>query len=161
VVNYSKFLGKTNNTILGTLKKKFIIYQGLIVRSIISNKQFLKYSIIGLISASFDFCIFTSLLNYSSINYLLANAISINCGILSSFTLNRQLNFKIKDKTMRRFSIFYLIGIVGLAISTGSFFLLVEKAKMNVLWSKIFLIVIVAIFQFMLNKSITFKINNT
>ncbi|MBF0574906.1 GtrA family protein [Dysgonomonas sp. GY617] len=115
------------------------------------------YGIIGIISAGLDFLIFLTLTSYLSLNYLVANVISVHCGIICSFILNRQFNFKIKDKTVKRFITFYGIGLLGLTLSFCFLYLLVDIADINKVTSKLLTIVIVALLQFILNKTITFK----
>jgi putative flippase GtrA len=89
--------------------------------------------------------------------YLWANVISIHVGIFTSFILNRQLNFKVKNKTALRFLSFYTIGLIGLGISELMLYLMVTVGEMNELICKLISIVVVALIQFLLNKYITFK----
>lgn len=89
--------------------------------------------------------------------YLYANVIGVHCGTFASFFLNRQFNFKVKDKTLLRFISFYIVGLIGLAISSGLLVVLVEKMKLNELVSKAFTIIAVALIQFILNKYISFR----
>ncbi len=123
-------------------------------------KQFVLYSIIGTFSASLDFAIYTALFKFSGIAYLISNAISVNCGIITSFLLNRQFNFKIKDKTILRFVLFYSVGLLGLAVSTALLWMLVEHWEVNAIVAKILTIIVVVLVQFSLNKYITFKNSN-
>lgn len=129
------------------------------------NKNFKKYQqiilyfIIGGFSASLDFLIF-SLLVKMNVQYLVANILSVNCGIISSFILNRKFNFKVKDRVFFRLVVFYLVGFLGLVVSTVILFVLVDKLDYNKVSSKIASIFIIAFMQFFLNKFITFKKSN-
>lgn len=127
------------------------------INSFFKYKQFILYGIIGVVSASLDFFIFTFLTHIILINYLLANIISVNCGIINSFFLNSRYNFKVQNKFIKRFFTFYLIGLFGLGISSVFLWLFVEVFNVNVLISKIMVIFIITIVQFSLNKLITFK----
>lgn len=129
-----------------TLKDLFIKCRPLII-----------YGIIGALSAGLDFVIYLFLTGYFSINYLVANVISVHCGIICSFILNRQFNFKIKDKTIMRFMSFYGVGLFGLTLSFCFLYLLVDIVNINTITSKLVTIIIVALVQFILNKTITFK----
>ncbi len=128
----------------------------------IAKKQYSRYrelffyGIIGGISAFLDFCVYT-LLCKANVPYLIANVIGVHCGIICSFILNRHYNFKVKDKTKKRFFSFYMIGLAGLAISSLMLYLLVDNNHFNEIYSKIITIITVAIFQFCLNKLITFR----
>ena len=118
-------------------------------------RELILYGIIGGFCAALDFGIYTLLSQV--ILYLWANVISVHCGIILSFLLNRQYNFKVKDKPVRRFSIFYLVGLSGLGLSELLLFLMGEKAGWNHLLAKLLTIVVVALYQFELNKLISFK----
>ena len=116
----------------------------------------LLYGLIGLLSSSVDFCIYSILVMLHS-DLFVANAIGVNIGIITSFSLNRRSNFKVKDHARLRFTSFYLIGMIGLAISTGILYLAVDIWDINEFYAKGITIILVAIIQFLLNKTITFR----
>ena len=120
-------------------------------------RNLILYGIIGGFCASLDFVIYTLLCHYDLVPFLWANVISIHTGIICSFILNRTFNFKIKDKTPQRFLSFYVVGLVGLAISEGMLYVMVTLGGWNELVCKLISIVIVALIQFVLNKYITFN----
>ena len=91
--------------------------------------------------------------------YLWANFIAFHCGILCSFILNRNINFKKEDKTILRFSLFYLIQIVCLLLGSLILYLCVEKLEWNPLTAKALSIVLTALLPYFLNKHITFGKN--
>lgn len=125
---------------------------------LLGNKEFILYTVIGGFCAGLDFGVYTALCFIMP--YLWANVISTHCGIFCSFLLNRQFNFKVKDKTLIRFLSFYTVGLIGLSISSLLLYILVDLVNANEIICKLLTIVIVAIIQFLLNKFITFK-NNT
>lgn len=122
-------------------------------------RNFILYGLIGAFCAGLDFVVYTVLCYYDVMPYLWANVISIHVGIFASFILNRQLNFKVKNKTALRFFSFYNVGLVGLGISELMLYLMVTVGGMNELVCKLISIVVVALIQFFLNKYITFKHN--
>jgi len=124
---------------------------------ILSNKQLIKYGIIGCFCAGLDFSIYWLLVKIINMPYLYANVISVHSGIFASFFLNRHFTFKVKNKTFFRFLSFYVIGITGLLISSGLLILLVEKTGLNEFVSKAFTVVVVALIQFVFNKYISFR----
>ena len=65
------------------------------------------YGIIGSSSALLDFLIFTLLTEVFGVYYLVANCISVTCGLTNSFILNRKYNFKVTDKTLKRAGLDY------------------------------------------------------
>ncbi len=89
--------------------------------------------------------------------YQYANIISVSCGITNNFILNAILNFKVKDKMFIRFLRFYSIGLIGLIISSGLLYFLIDVFRMIEIISKGCTIFVVVILQYNLNKRITFK----
>ena len=121
-------------------------------------RELILYGLIGGFCAALDFGVYTLLGLW--IPYLWANVISVHCGIFTSFFLNRSLNFKVKDKTPLRFTIFYLVGLSGLALSEGLIWLLASQFAWNPILAKLLTVFVVALYQFLLNKFITFKKSN-
>ena len=129
--------------IMKTLYKKF--------------NHLILYGIIGSFSSGLDFLIYTILVQIVGLQYLLANCISVLAGISTSFTLNRNYNFKVKDKTTRRFTIFLCVGLCGLMMSNAILYTCINTFEMNKIVSKLLSIVLVVFFQFLVNKYLTFK----
>jgi len=124
-------------------------------------RNLILYGIIGGFCADLDFGVYTALCYFDIMPYLWANIISIHVGIFTSFVLNRSFNFKVKDKTTKRFLSFYAVGLTGLGISELMLYLMVTLGGMNELVCKLFSIVVVALIQFLMNKYITFQKQNT
>ena len=120
-------------------------------------RHLILYGIIGSFSSSIDFAIFTLLVQIVGFHYLVANSISILVGITTSFFLNRNYNFKVKDNVKGRFLIFLSVGLCGLMLSNFSLYVFVSTFAMNKLLSKLLSIVLVVFFQFLINKYVTFK----
>ena len=120
-------------------------------------RNLILYGLIGGFCAALDFSIYTGLCYWDIMPYLWANIISIHIGIFTSFVLNRSINFKVKDKIATRFLSFYTVGLVGLGISEGMLYLMVTIGGWNEIVCKLISIVVVALTQFLLNKYITFK----
>ena len=120
-------------------------------------RNLILYGIIGGFCAALDFGVYTALCQFGIMPYLWANIISIHVGIITSFVLNRSINFKVKDKATKRFLSFYAVGLTGLGISELMLYLMVTLGGMNELLCKLISIVVVALIQFVLNKYITFK----
>lgn len=119
-------------------------------------RQLILYGIFGSCSALLDLIIFTALVRWG-MYYMLANSISVLAGISTSFLLNRQYNFKVKDAAFRRFSIFLTIGLIGMLLSNLILYCCIDVMGADEFLSKLLSIVLVALFQFVLNKYITFK----
>ena len=118
-------------------------------------RELILYGMIGGFCSALDFGIYTLL--GLIIPFLIANIISVHCGIICSFLLNRNFNFKVKDKTKMRFLSFYLVGLSGLGISELLLWVFSTRMGLNHIAVKLATVVIVALYQFLLNKYITFK----
>lgn len=124
-------------------------------RFFINYRELILYGFWGGLCATLDFVVFTFL--RSIIPYMIANVISVHIGIITSFLLNRTYNFKVKDKFVLRFFSFYCVGLSGLLISESILYLFTEVFSVKDLLSKLISIIIVALYQFLLNKFVTFK----
>lgn len=120
-------------------------------------RELILYGIIGVFSSSLDFAVFSLLTKGLTIHFLLANSFSVLVGIGTSFTLNRCLNFKVKDKTIQRFLVFLSIGLGGLCLSNLILWTAINKLQAAESISKLFSIAAVVAIQFTLNKFITFR----
>lgn len=115
------------------------------------------YGIIGSFSSGLDFLLYTLLVQVLGFQYIFANCISVLGGISTSFILNRNYNFKVKDNTRRRFTIFLTVGLCGLMLSNLILYISIDILEMNKIISKLLSIVLVVFFQFLVNKYFTFK----
>lgn len=120
-------------------------------------RHLILYGIIGSFSSGLDFVIYTILIRSLGIHYLVANCISVLCGISTSFILNRNYNFKVKDHPRRRFSIFLIVGLSGLLLSNIILYICINTFAMGKVISKLLSIVLVVFFQFLVNKYLTFR----
>ena len=116
-------------------------------------KLLIRYFFIGILAATVELFTFSLFIKY--INYVIANSIAYGFGVLSSFTLNRLFNFKIKDKTLIRFGRFLIVNICGLLLS--NFILFYFSGVMPFIELKILSMPIVIFFQFTMNYFWTFK----
>ena len=118
-------------------------------------RQAFLYGVIGACSSGLDAVLFAVLCGPLAWNPYVANVLSVHCGIFCSFLLNRRFNFKMTDRPLSRFLMFYATGLFGLLLSqlilwAGS---LVCSYLMAV---KIFSIFVVAAVQFLLNRTFAF-----
>ena len=118
-------------------------------------RQAFLYGVIGACSSGLDAALFALLCGPLAWNPYLANILTVHCGIFCSFLLNRRFNFKMTDRTLRRFLMFYATGLFGLLLSQGILWVdsLVSGHIMAV---KILSIFVVAAVQFLLNRTFAF-----
>lgn len=120
-------------------------------------RNLILYGLIGSFSSSLDFVVFYYLVNFLKANFLLANCVSVTCGICTSFFLNREFNFRQKDKTLLRWAIFFAVGLMGLLISSVILLILINRLYFDKITSKVISIILVVIVQYLLNKYISFN----
>ena len=119
-------------------------------------KQLVSYGIIGCISSGTDAILFAYLVYVLMAPELAVNIFTVCVGITISFFLNRKFTFKMKDHTAKRYIRFFTVGMFGLLLSE---LIIWAGSMLNVetIVIKLVSIVIVAVFQFVLNKTVSFR----
>ncbi len=134
--------------------KKAVLTDRLFEKELIRN--LLLYGAIGFLSVSVDAILFKILVYSFGIEALFANCFTVSVGITISFFLNRAFNFKVIDRTARRYATFFLVGMCGLLLSE-LMFLIGRPLGVDDFSIKIVSIFVVALIQFVLNRNITFR----
>ncbi|MDR0592883.1 MAG: GtrA family protein [Bifidobacteriaceae bacterium] len=126
----------------------------------ITNRSFIRqvvlYGVFGLVAAGADFAAFRGLRGLG-VGLFAANVVSVNLGITVSFLSNAFLNFRRTDALARRALIFFCVGWSGLALSTLILWIGVSQLGADENIVKIVSIGLVAMYQFTLNKLVTFS----
>lgn len=121
------------------------------------RRNFINYAVIGVSGATLDYASFLLMTQWIPLNYLLINTISTTFGITNNFYLNARFNFEVKDRLLIRFFSFYSVGLVGLLISSILLYISVDLMAISPPISKLFIIFIVVVLQYTLNKRISFQ----
>jgi putative flippase GtrA len=119
-------------------------------------RNILLYGVIGVISAGVDVLLFRLLVYTLGYPVLFSNAFTVTIGITISFTLNRKYNFKVTDRVIRRYAMFFSAGMCGLALSELILFI-GSQAGAEPFAVKVISVFVVAVIQFVLNRAISFK----
>jgi putative flippase GtrA len=119
-------------------------------------KEIVLYGIIGSFSSGLDGFVFF-LFQKLNWNVYISNFISINLGIFSSFFLNTFFNYKVYNKLLLRAIKYFSICYLGLILSTLIIFIGVDVLNKNKIIIKIISVILVAAFQFLVNRGIAFK----
>lgn len=120
-------------------------------------RQFLLYCVIGVIGVSLDYASYALMIRYLHFGYLLANCISVSLGISNNFLMNAFFNFRIKSHFFLRYFSFFAVGLTGLLISSVLLFIFVKLLGLNEYISKAITIPVVTVFQYALNRNVTFR----
>lgn len=123
----------------------------------VKHKNLILYALIGFTGVTLDFIIFYILYNFAGLNDKFANIISVSIAISNNFILNILFNFKKRDSFLLRFSSFFIIGILGLAISSVFLEIFHTRAGFDANIIKALSIPIVVAIQYLLNKTISFR----
>lgn len=120
-------------------------------------RQMIVYIIIGCTGATLDFIIFSLLIHFDILHYVVANIVSVSLAITNNFLLNAFFNFKMRDQFWKRFSSFYAIGLFGLVVTSGCLYVFVSLLHFEVHVSKFLIIFVAFLLQYNLNKRFSFK----
>lgn len=117
------------------------------------------YCLIGISGVAIDAGVFylLLLLPFWQVHYLLANAISVSCGITNNFVFNAFFNFRKTDRLKHRFICFFSTGILGLILGSSIIYSLYNFFNLDILISKIISIGFVTVVQFALNSFVSFR----
>lgn len=125
--------------------------------TLLRNRQFILYCIIGASGVTLDFLVYSALLKAGALQYQAANAVGYASGTILSFFLNAHFNFKVRDKIAARLISFSLIALLGWSASALTLYLLVNRGGFDKYLSKLAALVIVVILQYNLNRLISFR----
>lgn len=125
-------------------------------------KQFIKFSLVGVINTLIDFLIYlglTRLIFWFSHYYLVANAISFSLAVINSFILNRYWTFQESQKVDLHFKFikFFAVNLLTLIIVELSLYYLVAHLLVYDLLAKMVVILISVVLNFCLSKFWVFR----
>ena len=121
------------------------------------KSSFLKYGIVGVFGLVVDMGIFYLLHEVLGVNYIISNIISSSLAVVHNFIMNSFITFKVKDRLLKRFVSFYLIALVGMAVSSGMLVVMIDGFSMDSMVAKMISILLVAVIQYFFNKKLTFR----
>ena len=120
--------------------------------------KFLKFGIVGCSGVIIDFGITYICKEYLKIQKYIANACGFTFAATSNYFLNRIWTFHSTNPEIAfEYFRFFAISLIGLALSTFFLWILVSKFKKNFYLSKLFVIVIVMVWNFFANLLFTFS----
>lgn len=120
--------------------------------------KFLKFCIVGSSGMLIDFGTTWLLKERVKINKYIANSTGFILAATSNYFFNRLWTFESRDiHIAEQYSLFVIIAIIGLGINNFIIYILHGRLKYNFYLSKLFAIVIVTIWNFLLNLLITFR----
>ncbi|MES2829903.1 MAG: GtrA family protein [Bacteroidota bacterium] len=121
--------------------------------------KFLKFGLVGVSGMIVDFGITYLFKEKFKIHKYIANSSGFVVATTTNYFFNRLWTFNNHDpNTMTQFGKFFMISLVGLAISNGLIYFLHEKLKWNFYFSKACAIGLVSLWNFFANYLYTFSV---
>lgn len=120
------------------------------------HRQFILYALIGATGVTIDIVTYFITTKYLGWGVLAANFVSITLGIINNFFLNLRFNFRVTDKLLERFWIFYGVGFIGLGLSELLLAVFHYALGLDGLTAKGLTLLPVLLFQFVLNRRFSF-----
>ncbi|MGC8764190.1 MAG: GtrA family protein [Acidobacteriota bacterium] len=121
--------------------------------------QFLRYTAVGGAAFAVDFGSLFLLTEYGGLHYLLSAALAFCLGLATNYLLSVAWVFPRRTLSNRwmEFSLFALIGVVGLGLNEAVLWLLTEGAGLHYLLSKAGAAVVVFLWNFFARKLSLFR----
>ncbi len=120
--------------------------------------QLIKFGIVGCINTGVSLAVFYILYNWININEYISNLIAYIIGLINSFFWNKLWVFqKNGGRIIHEAIYFFVIFVFCYGIQFLCFRGLVEYAKIDANWAQIPAMIVYTIFNYILNKFITFK----
>lgn len=120
--------------------------------------KFLKFCFVGLSGMVIDFGITWLLKEKIRINKYIANSTGFILAATSNYIWNRFWTFQSEnDHIASEYFSFVMISMVGLAINNLLIYFFTDKVKLNFYLSKLIAIIVVTLWNFILNFLITFR----
>jgi putative flippase GtrA len=132
------------------------IYKFII--AFIKRHEFIRFAIVGSSGFLLDFFILVFLVEIAQVHYLAAATCGFIAATIFNYIFNKKWTFKDNSsRYIRQYAIFLIISIVGLGINNGVLYIGVEIFGIYYIFTKIVATLLVALWNFFMNKFITFK----
>jgi len=119
--------------------------------------QFLKYLVTGILSAGTEYSIFIILMNCINMWYIFANIPAYFTGFWISFLLNRFWSFKSKVNFRKQLFQYFILFSINLGVQSLFLFLLTHLIGIPSSISKIFVMGLIVLWNFIIFKKIIYK----
>ena len=102
--------------------------------------EFIRFALVGVVNTAISYLAYVLLIELG-VGYQVSNVISYIVGMITSYILNKNWTFGIKERSRIRFLLkFVVVNIVALLVSLGIVSLMVEIWGMNVYVGQLFAI---------------------
>jgi len=119
--------------------------------------QFSRYITTGLLAAAVEYMLLVALTEWVGLWYLTSNSIAYISGFLISFLLNRFWSFKSKDNIVKQLVLYGILFAINFVLTNALMYALTSILGILYLISKIFVMGIVVIWNFIIYKKIIYQ----
>ncbi len=121
--------------------------------------EFARYFAAGLIALCVDFSLYVALTEIAGWHYLVSGTVAFCTGLATVYLFSIRWVFRTRrhKRGTREFLLFSLIGIVGLALTTGVLYVLTDVLGLDYRLSKVVATAIVFLFNFGCRKFFLFR----
>ena len=120
--------------------------------------KFLKFCVVGTTGMALDFGVTWLLKEKAGINKYISNSTGFIVAASSNYILNRIWTFQSNDPRIAgQYFSFVVISVIGLGLNNFIIYILHDRLNYNFYLSKLFAIVVVTIWNFLMNLIITFR----
>ena len=120
--------------------------------------KFLRFCIVGATGMAIDFGTTWLLKEKAGINRYIANSTGFILAASSNYILNRIWTFQSNDPDIGgQYLSFVVISLIGLGLNNFIIYVLHDRLRYNFYLSKLFAIMVVTVWNFLMNLLITFR----
>lgn len=120
--------------------------------------KLVKFGLVGLLGMMIDFGTTWFCKEKLKWNKYIANGCGFSLAVISNYSINRQWTFTSRNPHwLKEFAIFLTVSLIGLAINTGFLYFFHQKKDKNFYIAKFLAILIVFIWNFLVNFFFNFK----
>ncbi len=122
-------------------------------------QKFIKFAIVGGIATAFQYAILVLLVEYFTIDAVIASAIGFVASAVLNYRLNYTFTFNSNQAHHFAFPKFFVTASIGLLINTGAIYILIEKLDLHYLLSQLAATALTLAWSFAVNSLWTFQSN--
>jgi len=120
-------------------------------------KQIRRYLTTGFLSAGSEYMILFLLTRYIGLWYIISNTIALTVGFWISFLLNKYWSFNSRKGMIRQLILYGILFVINLGASNGIVYLLTEKAGFHFMFSKLFAMGMIVMWNFVIYRKVIYK----
>ncbi|HEX3027958.1 MAG TPA: GtrA family protein [Clostridia bacterium] len=144
----------SEESLIAKIKKNRLVSEFLEPKSLM---QFAKYLVTGVLAAVTEYGLFILLKNYVGLWYMFANIPAYFAGFWISFLLNRFWSFNSKENFKKQLLQYFALFSINLCVQSILLYLLTGPAGIPSSISKIFVMGLIVLWNFIIFKKIIYK----